>query len=159
MAVTFCVDSPSPEHLLELGARLAQALRPGDVVALEGPLGVGKTLLVQGVARGLGVDPATPVTSPTFTLVGEYPGRIPLRHADFYRVESLERLEDAGFEDLLDERGVLVVEWAERFASVLPADRLWIRLEFRSESRRRLHVRGEGTRGEELAKELHEQWR
>jgi tRNA threonylcarbamoyladenosine biosynthesis protein TsaE len=152
--VTFSVDSSSPERTREIGGRLAALLRPGDVIALEGPLGVGKTCLVQGIARGLGVDPSVPVTSPTFTLVAEYPARLPLAHADFYRVESRARLDDAGFDDLVGGRGVLVVEWAERFPEALPPERLLIRMEYRSESSRRLHVIGVGPRGRELAEGL-----
>ena len=156
MGATCSVDSRSAEETRALGERLGGALEPGDVVALDGPLGAGKTCFVQGIARGLGVDPDTPVTSPTFTLVGEYPGRMPLHHADFYRVESLSRLEDAGFDDLLDGRGALVVEWSERFPEALPADRLLIRIEIRSESERRLQVEATGPRSSALRETLRE---
>ena len=100
------VDSSSAEQTQRLGQWLGAELKGGDVIGLAGELGSGKTCLVQGIARGLGVDPGLPVTSPTFTLVGEYPGRVRLRHADFYRVESYARLEDAGFDDLLDSDAV-----------------------------------------------------
>ncbi len=150
MATTSCVASRSREETLRFGEALGALLRPGDVLALEGPLGAGKTTLVQGLARGLGVPREVPVTSPTFTLVAEYPGRVPLRHADFYRVESAARLADAGFDDLLDGDGVLVVEWPERFPGALPADRLWIRLEIRGESERLLRLLGVGERAEAL---------
>ena len=159
MTTTFCADSPSGEATHELGVRLARVLCGGEVVALEGPLGVGKTCLVQGIARGLGVDRATPVTSPTFTLIGEYEARVPLRHVDFYRVDSSARLDDAGFDDLFDGRGVVVVEWADRFPASLPAERLLIRIEFRGESTRRLHVRGLGAGGEELYCRVEAAWR
>ncbi len=135
-----------------MGRRLGEQLEGGDVIGLAGELGSGKTCLVQGIARGLGVDPEIPVTSPTFTLVGEYPGRVLLRHADFYRVESYARLEDAGFDDLLDSDAVLVVEWPERFPEALPAERLDIRIALVSESERRLHVKGKGARAAELAR-------
>jgi tRNA threonylcarbamoyladenosine biosynthesis protein TsaE len=154
MATTCCIASRSREETLRIGEALGARLRPGDVLALEGPLGAGKTTLVQGIARGLGVPPEIPVTSPTFTLVGEYPGRVPLRHADFYRVESAERLADAGFDDLLDGDGVLVVEWPERFPRALPRERLWIRLEIRGESERLLRLEGSGERARALAGEL-----
>ena len=150
MGATCYADSRSAEETRALGEQLGRALAAGDVVALEGPLGAGKTCLVQGIARGLGIDPDTPVTSPTFTLVGEYPGRVPLRHADFYRVESVSRLEDAGFDDLLDGRGVLVVEWPERVPEALPADRLLIRIEIRGEFDRRLQVEATGPRSSAL---------
>ena len=154
-----CFDSPSPEETRRLGALLGGLVSPGDAIALEGPLGAGKTCLVQGIAAGLGVPSEVPVTSPSFTLVGEYPGRVPLRHADFYRVESYQRLEDAGFDDLLDGCGVLVVEWPERFPEALPRDRLWIRVEIRSESQRRLVLRADGVRAEELRRRLADAWR
>ena len=151
-----CVASPSAEHTRALGERLGAALTGGDVVALSGELGAGKTCLVQGIARGLGVDPSVPVTSPTFTLVGEYPGRVRLVHADFYRVESAARLDDAGFDDLLDGRGALVVEWAERFPDALPAERLEITIEIDrggaagAEPPRCISFGGRGLRAEQI---------
>jgi tRNA threonylcarbamoyladenosine biosynthesis protein TsaE len=153
-----CVDSHSPDETRRLGAALGERLERGDVVCIQGPLGAGKTCLVQGVARGLGVPEDVPVTSPTFTYVGEYFGRIPLAHADFYRVESVRRLEDAGFDDLLDGTGALVVEWPELCPEALPREHLWIRLEIRSESERRLYVEGVGQRAQRLAEELLEAW-
>lgn len=146
------IDSSSAEQTRRMGQRLGAGLKGGDVIGLGGELGSGKTCLVQGIARGLGVDPGLPVTSPSFTLVGEYPGRVRLRHADFYRVESYARLEDAGFDDLLDSDAVLVVEWPERFPEALPAERLDIRIALVSESERRLHVAGKGARAAELAR-------
>jgi tRNA threonylcarbamoyladenosine biosynthesis protein TsaE len=150
MATTSCLVSRSAEETLRLGEALGAVLRAGDCVALEGPLGAGKTTFVQGLARGLGVPPEVPVTSPTFVLVSEYPARVPLRHADFYRVEGAQRLADAGFDDLLDGEGVLVVEWPERFPAALPAQRLWIRMEIRGESERLLRLDAKGERAEAL---------
>ena len=95
-----------------LGARLAQCLRPGDVIALRGGLGAGKTAFTRGLARGLGVEEA--VTSPTYTIVNEYPqGRLPLFHFDMYRLRDAEELFDLGWEDYLDRGGVCAVEWSE----------------------------------------------
>jgi tRNA threonylcarbamoyladenosine biosynthesis protein TsaE len=105
---------------------------------------------VGGIARGLGVPADVPVTSPTFVLVAEYPGRVPLRHADFYRVETSQRLLDAGFDDLFDGTGVVVVEWPELLPSALPAERLWIRIEIVGESERRLVLSGTGARAAAL---------
>jgi tRNA threonylcarbamoyladenosine biosynthesis protein TsaE len=106
------------------------------------------------VALGLEIDPSIPVTSPTFTLVGEYPGRTPLRHADFYRVDGYDRLLDAGFDDLLDGRGVLVVEWPERLPAALPDERLEIRIEPAGESARRLFIGGQGARAGRIREEF-----
>jgi tRNA threonylcarbamoyladenosine biosynthesis protein TsaE len=158
MGAEISFHSRSSDETRRLGAALGEELRAGDVVALEGALGAGKTCLVQGIARGIGVDPAVPITSPTFTLVGEYPARVPLRHADFYRVEDEGRLEDAGFADLLDGKGVLVVEWAERFPGALPKQRLEIQIEVRSESERRLTFRGHGPRAQALVGAMEERW-
>jgi tRNA threonylcarbamoyladenosine biosynthesis protein TsaE len=150
MATTSAVRSRSAAETQRVGEALGRALAPGDVIALEGPLGAGKTCLVGGIARGLGVPPEVPVTSPTFVLVAEYPGRVPLRHADFYRVETAQRLLDAGFDDLLDGTGVVVVEWPELLPSALPAERLWIRIEIVGESERRLVLSGTGARAAAL---------
>lgn len=152
------VDSRSPEQTRDLGQRLGRQLQPGDVVALSGDLGAGKTCMVQGIAVGVGVDPSLPVTSPSYTLIGEYPGRARLCHADFYRLQSRARLESAGWEDLLDGEGVIVVEWPERCPEALPDERLEIGIEIVSETRRRISVRGRGARAEELGARVLESW-
>jgi tRNA threonylcarbamoyladenosine biosynthesis protein TsaE len=154
MSPPICVRSPDAEATQRWGERLGALLRPGDVVALSGPLGAGKTCLVQGVARGLGVDPSLSVTSPTFTLIGEYPARIPLRHADFYRIESEARLFEIGFDDLLDGRGALLVEWAERWPHALPKERLEIRIEPLDGGERELTFSARGARAEALCAQL-----
>lgn len=159
MSVDACVHSHSAEETRRLGRVLGELLEGGDVVALSGELGAGKTCLVQGLALGLGVGPEVPVTSPTFTLVGQYPGRVEMRHADFYRVDHVSRLEDAGFADLLDERGVLVVEWAERFPEALPRERVEIGIEIVSEQERRISLRGHGVRAEQVARRFGARWR
>ena len=151
--------SRSPDETRRLGALLGELLEGGDVVSVSGELGAGKTCLVQGIARGLGVDPAVPITSPTFTLVGEYPGRLALRHADFYRVESYARLDDAGFQDLFDESGVLVVEWPELFPEALPQERFAIAIELVSECERRGRFGGAGRRAEQIERRILERWR
>lgn len=171
MDPTNCCASPSPEATRALGERLGAVLEGGDVIALSGELGAGKTCLVQGIARGLGVDPAVPVTSPTFTMVGEYPGRLILRHADFYRVDGYERLLLGGFEDLFDERGALVIEWAERLPEALPPEHLKIRIEIEAlpsgsgegagegaEPPRRIAFGGRGLRAEEIRRKVLATW-
>ena len=96
----------------QLGARLSERLLPGDVIALRGGLGAGKTAFTRGLARGLGIE--DPVTSPTYTIVNEYPqGRLPLFHFDMYRLRGAEELFDLGWEDYLDRGGVCAVEWSE----------------------------------------------
>jgi len=121
------------------GRFIGQALQGGDVLALIGTLGAGKTALVRGIATGLGV-PSHCVTSPTFVLVHEYPGRLPLFHIDMYRVKDQLTLEASGLSDCFTERTAAAVEWADRFASWLPIDRLEIRLTHRTPGSRDLSV-------------------
>lgn len=118
-----------------LGRALGQAAQGGDVLALFGNLGSGKTTLVRGVAKGLRAEPAS-VSSPTFTLIQEYPGRLRLIHTDLYRLTGAQ-LEDTGLSEYLDDRTVLAVEWAERWDAGIPADRLDIELEHRTPDTRR----------------------
>ena len=107
-----------PEETEALGEKLAQRLRPGDVIAFYGDLGAGKTAFTRGLARGLGVT--EPVTSPTYTIVNEYlSGRLPLFHFDMYRLGSAEELFDIGWEDYLERGGVCAVEWSENVEEAL----------------------------------------
>ena len=154
-----CVRSHSPAETRALGRSLGELLRAGDVIGLSGPLGAGKTCFVQGLAEGVGVDPGVPVTSPTFVVVAEYPGCLWLRHADFYRVESYARLEDAGFDDVLEGNAVVVVEWPERFPDALPADRLELTLEpGPGPEERALRIEARGERAREIERELRARW-
>lgn len=120
------VTTRSAEETLALGEALGRLLEAGDVVGLSGELGAGKTALAQGIGRGLEV--VDPVTSPTFALVHEYRGRLPVWHLDTYRVRSLDELIDLSWQDLLAGGGVVLVEWPERIEPALPPDRLDIRL-------------------------------
>lgn len=121
------VVTKSAEDTRELGAALSTVARAGDVVLLSGDLGAGKTTLVQGFARGLGVT--EPVVSPTFILVRTYHGRLTLVHADAYRMDNLQEVTDLDLPELLDDGGVALVEWGDVIAPVLPADYLEIRLD------------------------------
>ena len=112
--------SSSPEETAALGRRLARTLAPGTVLALVGPLGAGKTAFVKGLAAGLGVPPREAV-SPTFALIHEHTGRMPLFHADLYRLTGPEEVAELGLEDYAERRGVLAIEWAERAGGALPA--------------------------------------
>lgn len=122
------IVSRSPEETRILGAALAPLLVPGDVVSLSGDLGAGKTVFVQGLATALGVDKQ--VTSPTFTIVHEYKeGRYPILHMDVYRLTSFQEVLDLGFEELLDPGAVMLVEWGEAVAPLLP--RRYLRVDLR----------------------------
>lgn len=119
----------SEEDTRKLGLRIAEAAEPGDIVALIGDLGTGKTALTKYIAEGLGITEE--VISPTFTIVKEYrSGRLPLFHFDVYRLSSGEELLDIGAEDYLDGNGLSVIEWADIVADVLPEDALVICLEY-----------------------------
>jgi tRNA threonylcarbamoyladenosine biosynthesis protein TsaE len=121
------IVSRSADETRALGERLGARLGKGDVVACIGPLGTGKTCLLQGLARGLGVE--TEVTSPTFVLVNEYRGRLPVHHVDAYRTGGLTELIDLGLLDLIDGDGVTLLEWADRAEPLLPARAVRVRIE------------------------------
>jgi tRNA threonylcarbamoyladenosine biosynthesis protein TsaE len=138
------LHSHSPEETHALGERLGRLLQAGDVVTLTGELGAGKTALAQGIAAGL--DVTEPVSSPTFALVHEYRGRVPVWHLDTYRVRSLDELIDLSWHDLLRGGGVVLVEWPERIAAGLPAERLDIILSYGEGDTREITLTGLGER-------------
>jgi tRNA threonylcarbamoyladenosine biosynthesis protein TsaE len=116
----------STDETLELARAVGELLRPGDVVSLVGELGAGKTVFARGVARALGVTDL--VVSPTFTIVREYEGRVPLVHVDVYRIDAVQELHDLGFEEVVRDDAVTLVEWGDKIEGLLPGDRLDIRL-------------------------------
>lgn len=133
-----------------LGARLAEALAPGAVVAFRGGLGMGKTAFTRGLARGLGYSGR--VTSPTFTIVNEYQGgRCPLFHFDLYRLADEDALFDIGWEDYLDRGGVCAVEWSERAEAALPRETVWVSIRRCAESGDWRRITIEGRAGDEAA--------
>ena len=131
-----------------IGARLGALCQPGDLLLLEGDLGAGKTALAQGIGRGLGVTGT--INSPTFTLVKEYAGRLPLYHFDLYRLDDPDQVLDLGIDDYLDAGGVCVVEWAERAAALWPPHWLRVRLRVVGPHERGLRLDGAGERGQAL---------
>ena len=143
------ITSASVEKTQALGARLGQVVRAGDVIALQGDLGAGKTNFVQGLAHGM--DITEEVNSPTFILANEYhSGRLPLYHIDAYRVADAAEAEGFGLDDYLNGEGVTVIEWAERVRDALPRDVLWIELEYVSENERSLRITANETRAASL---------
>lgn len=131
-------ETTSPEATLALGAALGRCLVGGLTIGLVGPLGAGKTQLVKGIAAGNAVDDVGKVTSPTFTLVHEYPGRLRLHHVDVYRLRGAQDLIALGFEELIRPDTAVVVEWADRVRSVIPDEALWIELTMTGDAGRRL---------------------
>ena len=136
------IQSKSSEDTFRIGAIIGAGADKGDIVALIGDLGTGKTRLTQGIAAGLEVPAAYPITSPTFTLINEYPGRFVLYHFDIYRLEGSKDLEDMGYEDYFYGDGVVVIEWAERIRDILPEGVLFINLAYLDEHNRELVITG-----------------
>lgn len=147
--------STSAEQTVRLGVRLGQLLRPEDVIGLVGDLGAGKTAMARGIGRGWGA--ALRVTSPTFTLVNQYPrmsdGHI-LYHVDCYRLQSEGDVITAGLEDVLISDGAVMIEWPERIEPWLPEDRLTIQLRYLSETRRGMRITASGERSATLLKDF-----
>lgn len=136
--------SHSESQTQRLGARLAPLLEPGDVLAVTGTLGVGKTRWVQGVCQGLAVT--DPVVSPSFTLVNEYQGRLPVYHIDLYRLDQASEVLTFGLDDYLYGPGVSLIEWADRAIDFLPSDYLQVELHYLEETKRRMVLRPHGLR-------------
>lgn len=148
-----CV-SGSVEDTQAFGERVGRLLRAGDVVALYGDLGSGKTTLIQGIAQGLGRSPHS-VKSPTFVLMREYRGDVPLVHIDGYRLEGAPAVSWLDLDLLFSPQKITVIEWAERFAGMLPEDHVDVRLHHVSTNRRRVRLVPVGPRATELIARLH----
>ena len=127
-----------------LGTVLGKIAEPGDIITLAGTLGAGKTALAQFIGRGLGIDPSIYITSPTFSLLHEYQGRIPLYHMDLYRLGSEEEIESLGFSEYFYGHGLTVIEWPERLGSLMPSERLHIELVISGETSRTAHLNTHG---------------
>lgn len=137
------VNSSSPQETFRLGQAIGELAGPGDVILLSGPLGAGKTCMAQGIARGMGVIESPP--SPSYVLVREFSGRLPLYHMDLYRLE-FEEIEELGLEDYLFGKGVCIIEWAEKAASLMPKEHLAIRLSYAGDSERKIVFAAAGNR-------------
>jgi tRNA threonylcarbamoyladenosine biosynthesis protein TsaE len=137
---TWQEQTSKPDETRHIGVRLGQYVQAGDFIACCGPLGAGKTTLVQGLATGLEVKGDEYVRSPTFALVHEYRGRYPLYHFDFYRLSHWSEAQDIGFMDYLDGQGVVIIEWADKFPQLLPTYRLDIYLQVLPAGDRSIHL-------------------
>lgn len=135
------ITSGSPDETQAAGERLGRGLGPGAVVALTGELGAGKTCFIQGLVRGLGV--ATRATSPTFVLINQYRGRVPVYHVDAYRTDNLTELIDLGLLELMGGEGVTVIEWADKLLSLLPSEAIHVHIEGVGDEPRVLTIRRE----------------
>jgi tRNA threonylcarbamoyladenosine biosynthesis protein TsaE len=147
------VVTRSADETLALAGEVGVVLRPGDVVSVIGDLGAGKTVFVRGVGRGLGVT--EPVVSPSFTIVREYDGRVPLVHVDVYRIDTIQELHDLGFEEVVRDDAVTVIEWGDVIDALLPRQRLDVRLDPGTDDDERLvELEGHGPAWHERAPEL-----
>ena len=145
--------SNSEEETASFGLRLASALSPGDVIALQGQLGAGKTRLVQAIASALGCIQSF-VVSPTFTLIHEYDGRLPVYHVDAYRLKDSDEFLDWGGGELIHGEGVCLIEWADRIGDLLPKDHLRIEIEVTGEQSRVFHCRASGPHSAQILASL-----
>lgn len=135
------LKSGSEEETISYGRALGSILARGDVIALTGELGAGKTYLAKGLALGLGAKDAKEVTSPSFTIVNEYSGRIPIFHLDFFRLDKHFEVEDLGYEEYFYGPGVSIIEWAEKFPRILPEEHLEIKINILGKRERELEFK------------------
>jgi tRNA threonylcarbamoyladenosine biosynthesis protein TsaE len=149
----------SEKETVRLGRFLGQCLKNRDFVALVGELGSGKTWFAKGLALGLDVSPGTVITSPSFALMNEYQGRIPLFHMDAYRLEELSAFLSAGLEEYFYEEGVVAMEWADRWPEILPGPRVTVSIEILDEVSRRIVLSGSHPRAIEILVELEKKLR
>ena len=146
------IISHSPEETQKIGMRLGELALPGDIFLLVGGLGAGKTCLTQGIAWGLGIKEYA--ASPSFVVIRELQGRLPLYHIDFYRLDHLEEIAELGLDDYLYGKGVSVVEWGEKGLSLLPEEHLLIEIGYLSESERSLKLKPSGKRYRKIISQL-----
>lgn len=149
-------STPGPEATRELGIFMGQQIDCGLAIGLIGDLGAGKTALIQGLARGLAVPPAVPITSPSYTLINEYPGRFPLFHVDLYRLSGGADLEELGLEEILDGAGVAAIEWAQRLDDPERETDLIIAIAIQSETRRAFSLSARTEAGGKLIQAMEE---
>ena len=152
------VITKNPDQTLSLGRLLGGMLPPASMVALIGDLGSGKTLLAKGIAKGLGVEDEREVSSPSFVLVNEYRGRLPVYHVDLYRLQDSIEVEDIGWEEFISGPGVTLVEWAEKVPSLLPAERIEVHLHWLNPEERSLVFIGKGRAAKALVNRLGKKW-
>lgn len=146
------IATKSADETIALGEKLGKLFQPGDVIALSGDLGAGKTTITRGIAVGLGVE--ADIHSPTFTLIHEHPGPVPLYHIDLYRLSGEQEAEWIGIEDYLYGDGVTIIEWAETARSLLPEGRLDIELTMTGDTERELVLKSDSPRMQAVIEEI-----
>jgi len=148
------IHSKSTSETMQIGKSIGSLLLPGDVVALVGELGTGKTQFIKGLAVGVGIGKPTYISSPSFTLINEYKGKIPFYHIDLFRLRAEKEAEDLGLEEYFQSGGITAIEWADRIPSLLPREMLWIQISYTGENTRSLEIIGKGKRYEALIDKL-----
>jgi tRNA threonylcarbamoyladenosine biosynthesis protein TsaE len=143
--IRLTLTSSDPEETFRIGRLIGETLEEGAIVALIGELGAGKTRLTQGIARGLGIEEGYQVTSPTFTLINEYPGRLHLVHLDAYRLSGPQDLLDMGYEEYFFSKSITVIEWADRIRDVLPDTTIVLVMTYLDPERRHIAFSGNET--------------
>jgi len=146
--------SRSPQETQRLGEELGRRLQAGDVVGLCGELGSGKTTFTKGLARGLGMQAAREVRSPTFVLMQVLAGRVPIYHLDLYRLDDPAQIEQLAVREFLGGDGVAVIEWAQKYPALLPANHLQVEFEHQTRRSRRIRLRGRGGRAQALLQQV-----
>lgn len=150
----FEIESESAEQTFSVGFAVGAKAREGDIFALSGELGAGKTCFTGGLARGLGVGESYTITSPTFTLINEYPGRCRFYHFDVYRLNQIGDLDDLGYDEYVSGKGVVAIEWAEKIADALPSDTVSIKFIYVDENKRIIEISGPQIRIRDLVKDF-----
>jgi len=140
------LQTRSTSETIRIGKCIGSLLLPGDVVALVGELGTGKTQFIKGLAAGVGIGKPTYISSPSFTLINEYKGKIPFYHIDLFRLGAEKDAEDLGLEEYFQSGGITAIEWADRIPSLLPGEMLWIQISYTGKNTRSLEIIGKGKR-------------
>jgi tRNA threonylcarbamoyladenosine biosynthesis protein TsaE len=148
------VQTKSTFETIRVGKDIGRRLLPGDVVALVGELGTGKTQFIKGLAAGVGIENSAYISSPSFTLIHEYPGEIPFYHIDLFRLGKEQEAEELGLDDYFQGRGITAIEWADKIPFLLPKELLIISIAYGEKNIRSLEIAGKGKRFEDLIKEL-----
>ena len=152
----FKLNSHSPDDTLKLGTHIGKLAVPGDILLLVGRLGAGKTCLAQGIAWGLGIKEYT--ISPSFVLIRELYGRLPLYHIDLYRLDHIEEIADLGLDDYLYGNGLCVIEWAEKGLSLLPPEHLLIEIGYLGDTERQFQLKPSSKHYQEMTNKLKSIW-
>lgn len=154
MTESLIVPTTDWEQTFTLGKSVGQLLQTGLILTLTGDLGSGKTVFVQGLARGIGVPDHYYITSPTYTLINDYPGRLPLYHIDLYRLTTMTDITDIGLEDILSGKGVVAIEWADRLQKDDLGEHLDVHVQITDEGTRQIRITLYGRTHKNLLKEL-----